>query len=816
MHPLRRGRVWRPRLVVAIVLAALTAFYFWTVAGEERVELAGPKHDYYNLLVHGMLKGHLYLDVPVPPELTRLADPYDPAKNAQWGMHDVSYYQGHFYLYFGVTPALLLFLPYHVLTGGSDLPQFLGNAMFCAVGLLAVAAILIDLRRTYFPRGGTGMLVLCLLTAGLGSFTLATMSRSSFWELPIAAGYGCAMVSLWGVYRALHRRHPAGWLVLAGLAFGLAVGARPVYAPAGVALLVPLLALWRRGRRAGRWRVWPCRDWWAQAMALLAPVALCALGLALYNYGRFGNPLDFGLRYQMTGGDQLHSKLFSVSYLPFNWRVYFLEPAHWSRYFPFLQVPAVPPRPPGYYSTEFVYGLLTDLPAVWLVVPALVGVCGWKRGRWPELAAFVATVALWAGVTVGVLMCFNTAAARYMADFTPALMLVGLVGALGGAHFCARLPRWAAAAARTALAAALAFTAFFGLMAGFQLHGLLRIQRPAAYADLERIFNQPVYWLDRLAGTPFGPVEIKLRLPKGRVGRFEPLVVTGWAYEADFAFFYYPDATHLQVGFDHTSHGTVVGAPFEVDYDKDHTVDVELGSLYPPATHPFFAGMTPAAIDAYRQYCRVTFDGQVVLELTSAFYDSSPGRIGIGVNPVSPAYGREFTGKILAVRRLPPPDRSALESLGQYQHPLRLKVKFPETLSPFPLREPILVSGRTGRGNALYVEYLGGNQIRFGFDQWGVRSYQSAPTTLDLSRVHVLEIDCGVLHPSHDKPGTIRHAPLVIGIDGREVWRATLPYYTCPAASIVIGRNAIDSSTCGMQFTGGLLVPLPADPAPAP
>ena len=816
MHPPRQGRAWWSHLGVAIVLAALISFYFWTVLGEERVELTGQKHDYYNLLVHGLLKGHLYLDVPVPPALTRLVNPYDPAKNANWGMHDVSYYQGHFYLYFGVTPVLLLFLPYHVLTGGADLPQFLGNAIFCTVGLLAVAAILIAVRRVYFPRARMGMLLLGILTAGLGSFTLATMNRPSFWELPIAAGYGCTMVSLWGVYQALHARHAVWWLVLAGLGFGLAVGARPVYAPAGVALLVPLLEQWRRGRREGRWRVWPSRDWWAQATALLTPVAVCAVGLALYNYERFGNPLDFGLRYQLTGGDQLHSKLFSVSYLPFNWRVYFLEPAHWSRYFPFVQVAAMPPRPPGYYSTEFVYGLLTDLPAIWLVLPALVGVIGWARGQWPALAAFVATAALWAVITAGVLMCFNTAAARYMADFTPVFMLLGVVGALGGGHYCARLPGVMAASARTVLAAMLAFTAFFGLMAGFQLHGLSRIQRPTAYAALERFFNQPVYWVERMAGTPFGPMEIKLRLPKGRVGQFEPLVVTGWAYEADFLFFYYPDPTHLQVGLDHTSHGTVVGAPFEVDYDKEHTVVVEMGSLYPPPTHPFFAGMTPASIDADRQYCRVTFDGRVVLELTSAFYDSSPGRIGIGLNPVSQAYGRRFTGQILAVRRLPPPDHANLNSLGKYQHPLTLRVRFPETHGSYPVREPILVSGRTGRGNALYVEYLGENQIRFGYDQWGVRAYQSAPVALDLSQTHFLEIDCGVLHPSGDEPGTVRHAPLLIRIDGREVWRAMLPYYTCAAASIVIGRNAIDSSTCGMQFSGGLLVPVPAEAAPLP
>jgi hypothetical protein len=147
---------------------------------------------------------------------------------------------------------------------------------------------------------------------------------------------------------------------------------------------------------------------------------------------------------------------------------------------------------------------------------------------------------------------------------------------------------------------------------------------------------------------------------------------------------------------------------------------------------------------------------------------------------------------------------------------LALEVKFPDTRGPFPIREPILVSGRTGRGNALYVEYLSESQIRFGYDQWGVGAYQSEPLTLDLSQTHLLEVDYGALHHSDDVPGTVKRAPLIIRVDGREVWHALMPYYTCTAASIVIGNNAIGSSTCEMQFSGGLLVPLLAEPAPSP
>jgi hypothetical protein len=69
--------------------------------------------NYYNLLVRGFRAGQLSLRKEVPPGFAQLADPYDPIENAHYrsGPHsilDLSYYKGKFYLYFGVTPAVLL------------------------------------------------------------------------------------------------------------------------------------------------------------------------------------------------------------------------------------------------------------------------------------------------------------------------------------------------------------------------------------------------------------------------------------------------------------------------------------------------------------------------------------------------------------------------------------------------------------------------------------------------------------------------------------------------------------------------------------
>ena len=60
---------------------------------------------------------------------------------------------------------------------------------------------------------------------------------------------------------------------------------------------------------------------------------------------------------------------FSLHYLWFNFRVYFLEPARWSGRFPFVREIALIPWPPGYHGVgEKTFGVLTNIPLVWLAL----------------------------------------------------------------------------------------------------------------------------------------------------------------------------------------------------------------------------------------------------------------------------------------------------------------------------------------------------------------------------------------------------------------------------------------------------------------
>src|SRR5580698_8066559 len=127
--------------VLAVICAGIVASYAWMARPAiPQYGLLEPGQQHFNQLVAGFRSGHLSLAQAPPPELAKLADPYDPAQNANYRLHDASYYHGRFYIYYGITPVLVLFWPYFEITR-HYLAQKYAVAIFCTVGFLAGAVL---------------------------------------------------------------------------------------------------------------------------------------------------------------------------------------------------------------------------------------------------------------------------------------------------------------------------------------------------------------------------------------------------------------------------------------------------------------------------------------------------------------------------------------------------------------------------------------------------------------------------------------------------------------------------------------------------
>jgi tetratricopeptide (TPR) repeat protein len=456
-----------------LVCLLVVGLFAW-MAAQTVTELTGMSaaDNHYNLLVRGFQLGQLSLDKAAPLELATLADPYDPVANGhyrtEYALHDMTYYDGRLYLYFGVAPALLLFWPWAALTG-HYLFHHHAVAIFCAVGFLAGAAVVRSLWRRYFPEVGVAAMAAGILALGLTTGVPVLLQRAEFWEVAVSCGWALGMLALAAVWRAaIDPARRAWWVAAASLALGFAVGARPFLILAAPILLIPAAIEWNETAVAGRRRL-P----WAAVAAAVLPIALCGLGLMVYNELRFNSPFEFGQRYQLAGDRQDNIQHFSLRFLWFNFCVYFLEPVRWTRDFPFVGDIATPVLPAGHAEIEDPFGILTNIPIVWFALAAPLA--WWDRAKEDRdrLRWFLAAVATLFGVCAGVLLLFYGTCSRYEVEFLPTLVFLAVVGILAVERVLVSRPHWRVAF-RAAWVLLLAFSLGFNLLEGIDHYAVQR------------------------------------------------------------------------------------------------------------------------------------------------------------------------------------------------------------------------------------------------------------------------------------------------------------------------------------------------------
>jgi tetratricopeptide (TPR) repeat protein len=445
--------------LAAVCLLVIWIYAYMSLPGDwEKFGLQNAADSCYNLLVQGFRAGQLSLNKEVPVGLTQLADPYDPAANEVYRgppyfLHDLCYYKGHLYLYHGVTPALILFWPYTVLTG-KYLSHRPAVTIFCVIGFLVSVGLLRAVWRRYFAEVSVGVVVACAVALGLATGVLAQLTQASFYQVARTCAYMLTMLALGGIWCAVHEPERGWrWLAAASAAYGLAVGARPNLVFGAVVLLVPVARAWRERRPV-----------WAVLAAATVPITLVGLGLMLYNELRFDNPFEFGWRYQLNVDRQITRQAFSSHFLWFNFRVYFLEPARWSARFPFVHEAPVPPSPAGYTQVTKPFGVLANIPLTWL---ALAAPLAW-RGRSGQTASvlrwFVAATALLFGTCAFTLGLHCASSFDYEMDFLPSLLLLAVIGILGLERALTNRPVWRRAA-RCGWGVLLGFSVAFNLLA---------------------------------------------------------------------------------------------------------------------------------------------------------------------------------------------------------------------------------------------------------------------------------------------------------------------------------------------------------------
>lgn len=759
------------RLWLGLIVLATLAYYFWTAmttpGGPPRIH--GRESDHFNLLSRGLRNGHLHLDQEVPAGLLQARNPYDPASRPGVAvLHDASFYRGKYYIYFGPAPVVTLFLPFSVLTG-RDLPVPYAVWLYSCIGYAVLLGLFCFLQRRHFPAAGVLTMTAAFVAIGGASLVVTLLRRAHIWELSGASGFAFFSATLLCLVRALYSPRATAWATLGGLMLGLAVASRPTYLLCSVLFALPLVMrpAWIAARTGYTWR--------ALAGAAI-PCTLIVAVLLAYNRARFDHFLEFGQRYQLTSVIESESRHFSLSYVPFNFHVYFLSTLRWIGQFPFVNGIALPPLPPGHGGHEYTFGLLPNLPFALFSAVALAGMIigRWRRTLPDPLLMTLGVIAGAVVLNAAVLLVFFGSCIRYMVDFTPWVMLLAALGVLAGERelrTVLSLRLWRVAALGLAL-----FSSFVAAAGVVNFYDLVRGEPALAYRPIARALNRPVHWWQQQRWPGYGPREIAFTLPADRTPRQEALVTLE------------RDGRPTAVVFVDTLNDRKIRFGY-LETDRPKVITHSPAVVAPAgarATLRLSIGGPYAEFNGVRGRLRAQFDGVPFWDVPVVSFGVYPGNLTFG-RDAAPTDLARFGGTIEAVRPIVMPEIARPAVAG-----IRARVAIrPEMMGR---AYPLVTTGQTKAGDLFFIRVHDDRTLSFGYDHWGDATIVSPPVPATADDSRVVEFWVPALSPADAKP------TLLVKVDGVTVWELPAAAYPVTPETIFIGRNPIGGSTCELTI----------------
>jgi hypothetical protein len=281
----------RKQNVVYILSVISLILFSWICAYTSVVEDAVQAKQYNKYLVDALIAGRTNLEAGNPEKMLKAERPYDVRwleenkyeRDFDW-MSDWVYYKGKFYCYFGAVPALLLYVPYNLITG-NYLSNHGGIFIFAVVSIILLALLWRFFVKKYMPDARFMFFLLSFFTIFFASGWFCPLRFTRFYSIVSSAGFMFVIAGILLLFESVEREKPdLSKLFFAGACFALAVGCRPNLLLAS--LIVPVI-LWR-------YKIWK------QLPLIAIPYIAVAIPMCIYNYTRFGSILDFGFHYNMT------------------------------------------------------------------------------------------------------------------------------------------------------------------------------------------------------------------------------------------------------------------------------------------------------------------------------------------------------------------------------------------------------------------------------------------------------------------------------------------------------------------------------------
>ena len=350
--------------------------------------------DQYHQLTLALAHGQLHLDNILPgdknvdePQLAALKEldkqgkTYSPndrdnyvkqkGTNYRW---DEAYYNGHYYTYYGPVPVVLVFLPVYLITGCLLTTRFVTLLLAVAISALMARLVYNIAKR----REGLNMwtVIGCMAMAMSTVFVTSCFMGAKIYELSPMSGLALVLGGINCFYRALTEKNSKPYLWIVGaICMALSVGCKPTFAFASLIVGISIIYyLFKNSKKdteesnavtAFFQKVFSKEN--IKYIAYVAiPYVVIGVLLMAYNYGRFGSPFDFGVKYQLTLFNTHYYSLADLSKLPVAIYNGLLDMPSTMSTFPFLSMQNASPQYNGYMFTMAGVGMLA-YPVMWLL-----------------------------------------------------------------------------------------------------------------------------------------------------------------------------------------------------------------------------------------------------------------------------------------------------------------------------------------------------------------------------------------------------------------------------------------------------------------
>ena len=338
-------------IVIAFLSMAFILFCGLSSDPQKNWDSWGAHEKQYEALTESVSTGHIGLGERPADFLSEMDNPYDPiersiaaAENDSYALIDVAYYNDKYYVYFGLTPELLVFLPVKLLTGRT-VPTWICD--------IIMAVLCVPMAYVFCSRLMRRISLCSFGDAGPASRPFSNTLLSSLWLLLIGAlglpylaafctTYSVPSVTglflmLAGLSVFLSAESANGQiskfnLITGSILLSLTIGCRPAMSLSFLLLFAIFAGAIKRGdffrlRRGSA----------ANTLCVLIPAVLTALPFLVYNKLRFGSPFDFGYRYLLTTKDLLHGSKTAGESLTSAWLLS-LSPPELTASFPFMHI----------------------------------------------------------------------------------------------------------------------------------------------------------------------------------------------------------------------------------------------------------------------------------------------------------------------------------------------------------------------------------------------------------------------------------------------------------------------------------------------